>query len=84
MEEEKPPVPTVDMYGDVNGDKNLSAIDASMVLIMALDTSTEYPEKIVKTADVNDNGIIDIGDASLILQKVLNLNVTFPVENPDK
>lgn len=64
-----PPDPTI-LYGDIDGDKKISAYDASLVL-------TEYAESAAgnstftadqkKAADVNDDGKIGADDAGNIL-----------------
>lgn len=59
-------------YGDVNGDGEISASDALMVLkfVVKLETPTDLQSK---TADVTKNGKVEADDALLILKYVVRL-----------
>ena len=62
---------TVVMAGDVNGDGNVTAQDASLVLQLVAKKITQDTEGVVyKAADVNGDGNVTAQDASLILQHV--------------
>jgi len=68
------------VFGDVNNDGKISAIDASLVL--------QYDARLIKedglnivTADVNGDGKINAIDASLILQYDAKLINKFPFED---
>ena len=62
-------VPKERQMGDVNGDYNVNAIDALLVLRASVQLETLSQEDF-SYADVNQNGAADAGDALLILQYV--------------
>lgn len=54
--------------GDVDGDKNVNASDASMILSEYASTSSGKPATLsLSVADVNSDGFIDASDASYVL-----------------
>jgi len=57
--------------GDVDNNKNINAIDASMILaeyaIIATNGTPNFTEEQMKAADVNDDGEVNAIDASLVL-----------------
>lgn len=67
------------LYGDVNGDGNISSIDASLAARHAVLLITLSPEQIA-AADVNGSGDISSIDASLIARHAVGLITQFPVE----
>jgi len=75
----------VQEYGDVNGDCNITAYDASLVLKVVVGFITmgdpNYPYLTLEIADVTDDGNVTAYDAALILQRSVGLIVLFPVEN---
>ena len=66
-------------YGDINGDQEVSAADASLVLQHTAGINI-LGEPAQEIADVSGNGSISPLDASLILQYVVGLVECFPVE----
>ncbi|MDO4300662.1 MAG: pectinesterase family protein, partial [Clostridia bacterium] len=77
------PVVVRKIWGNVDGDKSLTVLDAAMVLQYTLkpETVTGFDASV---ADVSDNGTIDSEDVALILQKVLNSQFKFPIEENGK
>ena len=55
--------------GDLNGDGQLTAQDASLML-QHVAGKTPIDENTLKAADINGDGEVTAQDASLILQKV--------------
>ena len=77
------PVPTsaTDIhYGDANGDGDISAADARIILRVAvgLHTSGEYAIEM----DVDGDAVISAADARLVLRYAVGLENYFPVELP--
>lgn len=67
------------IYGDVNDDKIVDAIDASWVLTKVAESSTVLANE--AAADVDASGVIDAIDASWILTKVAESSTVFPAES---
>ncbi|MGN1318558.1 MAG: leucine-rich repeat protein, partial [Lachnospirales bacterium] len=65
--------------GDVNGDGNVTSLDAALVLQYVLNGSNTIT---TENADVNKNGVIDSEDVAMILQKALDSSYKLPGE-PD-
>lgn len=64
-----PPTPTI-LYGDIDGDKKISAYDASLVLTEYAESAagnTTFTANQKKAADVNEDGKIGADDAGIIL-----------------
>ena len=73
-----PPAPTV-IYGDLDGDKVVTLIDANLALKFSTGSNTpNETEKII--ADVDGDTIITLTDANLIVKKSTGSLVKFPVE----
>jgi len=70
-----PPV----VYGDVDGNGEIQAYDASLTLQNVVGL-VDFTELQITAADVDGNGQIQAFDASLILQFVVGLIDVFPVE----
>lgn len=68
------------LLGDVNGDGAITSADASLALSYVL-TPNEVQGFNSGVADVNGNDIIDSVDVALILQKSLDSEFKFPIEN---
>ncbi len=66
-------------FGDVNGDDEIDAKDALLILQAAVDKAELTPEQEGK-ADVNGDDEIDAKDALLVLQKAVDKIDRFPVE----
>ncbi len=67
-------------YGDTDQNNHITAADASLALLYVLDANREGAEASRKAADVDGDGIITANDAVIILQKVLDDSVDFPIE----
>lgn len=70
---------TATLYGDVDGNGTIDAIDASWVLTKVAVSTTELADEVA--ADVDGNDVIDAIDASWILTKVAVSSTVFPVES---
>ncbi|MBM3236244.1 hypothetical protein FJZ31_08090 [Candidatus Poribacteria bacterium] len=68
------------LYGDVSGDGNITAYDASLVLRYVVGSIELSPEQ-QKAADVTNNGTISALDAALILQYTVGLITKFPADS---
>ncbi len=66
------------IWGDANGDMQITADDASMTMQHSL--SPILNEETIALIDVDGDGAISATDASNILQKSLSSNFLFPVE----
>ncbi|MDY3303257.1 MAG: dockerin type I repeat-containing protein [Clostridia bacterium] len=73
-----PPAQTV-IYGDLDGDKTVTLIDANLALKFSTGSNTpNETEKVI--ADVDGDTIITLTDANLIVKKSTGSLVKFPVE----
>jgi hypothetical protein len=70
------------ILGDVDGNKQVTATDASLVLQHELGTIV-LDDQYLEYADVDGNGSITATDASLILQYELGTITAFPAETKD-
>jgi len=68
------------IYGDVNGDGDVNAADASLVLQHFVGSITPFTGNVFLAADVNNDGDVNAADASLILQYFVGSITKFPVE----
>jgi len=75
-------VELVTKYGDMSGDGNVTAFDASIIL-RAIVGIIEFGPEERENADVSNNGTVTALDAALILQKTVGLIQKFPVELED-
>jgi len=66
-------------FGDVSGNKNIEAFDASLILQHIVGISTLTPAQKVK-ADVTYNNMVTAYDAAYILKRVAGFILKFPVE----
>jgi len=73
------PSPPTLIYGDVSGDGNVTAYDASLVLRAVVGLKDLSPDE-REAADVTDDGSVTALDAALILQHTVGLIVQFPAE----
>jgi hypothetical protein len=76
------PVSISPLYGDVSGNKEITAYDASLILrvvvgILKLD-DPEYPDLTLDKADVTGDGTVSALDAALVLQYTVGLITDFP------
>lgn len=71
---------TAVIWGDVNQDGLVTAADASITLQYVLDNGTEMEDVQLKAMDVVGDGNILASNAAMILQKALNSDYKFPVE----
>ena len=73
------------VYGDVSGDGDITAYDASLVLKVVVGLiligDSKYPSLSMETADVTGNKTISALDAALILQYSVGLITRFPVDS---
>ena len=71
-------------YGDVSGNGNVTAYDASLILQVVVGTlhlgDTEYLT--LYRADVTGNGVVSALDAALVLQYTVGLIIEFPCQRP--
>ncbi|NLY43091.1 MAG: PKD domain-containing protein, partial [Clostridiaceae bacterium] len=67
------------LYGDVNGDKEITAGDAVLILRNTVGL-VQFSDKQKEVADVSGDGEISAGDAILILRYTVGLIDKFPVE----
>lgn len=67
------------IYGDVSGDRVVSAYDASLILRFIVGYPVDIPPI---HADVSGNGNVTPYDAALILRRVIEPSYRFPVEEP--
>jgi len=67
------------IYGDVDGNGEIQAFDASLTLHNVVGL-VDFTETQITAADVDGNGHIQAFDASLILQYVVGLIDSFPIE----
>ena len=67
------------LYGDVSGDGDVTAFDASLVLQHAIGLIV-LPQSLVTIADVSGNGEVSAFDGSMILQRVIELISCFPAD----
>ena len=67
------------VYGDVNGDGNVTVNDALLALQAAVGKIT-FTEDRVRAGDVDGSGSIAVSDALLILQRAVDKIPNFPVE----
>jgi hypothetical protein len=69
------------LWGDVDGDKIITASDASNALNYSLNKdSNRYSPAQLLAMDVTVDGYYAAANAALILQKSLNLDYKMPVE----
>ncbi|MBT6994517.1 MAG: hypothetical protein HN952_06130 [Candidatus Cloacimonetes bacterium] len=68
------------MYGDVDGNGQVQAMDASLTLQNVVDM-IDFAEWQIIAADVDGNGQIQAMDASYILQYVVGIIDDFPIED---
>ena len=67
------------LYGDVTGDGQVSALDASLVLQHSIGLII-LPPSLISIADVSANGGVSAFDGSMILQYVIDLMTCFPAD----
>ena len=67
------------VFGDVSGDGEVSAFDASLVLQHAIGLIV-LPQNLLTIADVSSNGDVSAFDGSMILQHVIDLLPCFPAD----
>ena len=65
-------------YGDVSGDGNLTAEDATQILEFLVRLRSDIS---AARADVSGNGIVRAYDAALVIYRVVNTGYLFPAEN---
>ena len=71
----EPPI----IYGDVDGNGEIQAFDASLTLQFSAEL-IEFNEQQILAADVDGNGVVQAFDAALILQYSAGIINEFPVE----
>ena len=69
------------LFGDANGDGEITAADAAAILRAVVGLQNLQPECMVN-ADVDGDGEVTAADAALILRLVVHLIDQFPVEEP--
>ena len=68
------------IYGDINGDENVSSYDAALTLQYSAGLISDWTEDQITAGDVNGDENISSYDAALILQYSAGLIDEFPVE----
>lgn len=68
------------IYGDVDGNSQITAADAAQILAYVLNTDADFTNAQIKLANVDGNDQITASDAATVLTKVLNSDYLFPVE----
>lgn len=70
------------LYGDVSGDGNITAYDASLIFKVVVGilnlNDPNYPYLTLERADVTGNGTVSAMDAALVLQYSVGLITKFP------
>ena len=74
-----PPTEQPIIYGDVNGDADVTSYDAALTLQYSAGL-TDFEEWQILAADVDGNGIVQAFDAAIILQYSAGIITEFPVE----
>ena len=71
---------TIKMYGNVNGDKKISAGDYMMIVDIFMGETEEDPTiKDLLTADVSNDSKISASDYMAIVEKIMDDAYVFPV-----
>ncbi|MBC8312834.1 MAG: hypothetical protein H8E33_01120 [Candidatus Cloacimonetes bacterium] len=68
------------IYGDVNGDENVSSFDAALTLQYSAGLISDWTENQITAGDVDGNENVSSFDAALILQYSAGIIDEFPVE----
>lgn len=74
-----PPTEQPIIYGDVDGDADVTSYDAALTLQYSAGL-TDFEEWQILAADVDGNGIVQAFDAAIILQYSAGIITEFPVE----
>jgi len=73
-------------YGDVSGNGEITAFDASLILRVVVGilklNDPNYPYLTLDRADVSGNGTVSALDAALVLQYTVGLITEFPCQKP--
>ena len=76
------PVSLSPLYGDVSGDEEITAYDASLILRVVVGilhlNDPDYPDLTLDKADVTGDGTVSAFDAALVLQYTVGLITDFP------
>lgn len=73
-------IPPQYIYGDVDGDENVSSYDAALTLQYSAGIISDWTEEQITSGDVNGDGNVSSYDAALILQYSAGIIDEFPVE----
>ncbi len=68
--------------GDVNGDEQISIADTVFLSELVAGSSVDFPENL-DAADVNDDGVIDGGDVTALMEHLFGGRTTLPLPWPD-
>lgn len=60
---------TIDAFGDIDGDNNVTTVDARKALRLAAGMDTTVTDDMLLLGDLNQNGYFDLEDADVILQR---------------
>ena len=74
-----PPTEQPIIYGDVDGDADVTSYDAALTLQYSAGL-TDFEEWQILAADVDGNGVVQAFDAAIILQYSAGIITEFPVE----
>ncbi len=71
-------ISTTTIYGDVNSDKNVDALDLAQMKMYLLDKRTQID---LKASDVTGDGAVDALDFACIKQYLMKIIIKFPAAN---
>lgn len=65
---------TINEFGDIDGDNDVTTLDARKALRLAGGMDTDVTEEMLLLGDLNQNGYFDLYDANLILERAANIS----------
>ena len=69
-----------DLLGDSNGDRNVDVLDATLIQRSTVGAATGVSEDVLIHGDVNENGVLETIDASLVQQYSAKMNVPYEID----
>ncbi len=64
---------TINAFGDIDGDGNVTTLDARKALRLASAMDTTVTEEMLLLGDLNQNGFFDLEDADIILERAAGI-----------